>query len=294
MANKTEVTLTRVLNAPRELVYDVWTDPEHMKQWCGPTGFISPVCRVETKNGGKMYIEMQAPDHSIYPVHGYYHELVRPEKIVFVHDVRDEADKHLFDIWHTITFKAEGAQTVLTVHAEAQNIKPEAMHFVEGMEEGWTQCIDKLENYVATAGRGLVVSRVLNAPRELVFEAWTKPEHIKHWWGPNGFTNTIDKMEVRPGGEWELVMHGPDGKDYKNNSTFIEVVKPERLVISHDSGPKYVMTVTFTPYYDKTFLSISMQFETNEQRDAVVKSVGAAEGLVQNVDRLEHYLLKLK
>ena len=77
------------------------------------------------------------------------------------------------------------------------------------------------------ANRELGITRVLKAPRELVWKVWTDPEHIKHWWGPNGFTNTIFKMDVRPGGVWEFIMHGPDRTDYKNKHIYKEVVEPE-------------------------------------------------------------------
>src|SRR5678816_2044021 len=72
----------------------------------------------------------------------------------------------------------------------------------------------------STKDRELLLTRLLNAPIDLVWEVWTKPEHIAQWWGPNGFTNTITTMDVHPGGEWDLIMHGPDGIDYKNKSVF--------------------------------------------------------------------------
>jgi uncharacterized protein YndB with AHSA1/START domain len=79
---------------------------------------------------------------------------------------------------------------------------------------------------------------------------WTDPNHVAQWWGPKGFTNTIHEMDVRPGGVWRFVMHGPDGVDYQNKIVFIEVVKPERLVYDHVSGPKFHVTVTFTEQAD--------------------------------------------
>ena len=82
----------------------------------------------------------------------------------------------------------------------------------------------------STADREIRISRVLNAPIELVWEVWTDPDHIKNWWGPNGFTNTISKMDMRENGEWNLVMHGPDGTDYKNKSVFNKIVKHEKIV----------------------------------------------------------------
>src|SRR5882757_8916496 len=95
-----------------------------------------------------------------------------------------------------------------------------------------------------TADRELMLSRKLNAPIELVWEVWTKPEHIVNWWGPDGFTNTIHTMDVSPGGEWNLVMHGPDGTDYKNKSIFKEVIKYKKLVYEH-FAPNFIATVEF-------------------------------------------------
>src|SRR5258708_2942441 len=140
--------------------------------------------------------------------------------------------------------------------------------------------------------RELVISRLVNAPRKLVWEVWTKAEHIKHWWGPNGFTNTIDKMEVKPGGVWEFVMHGPDGKDYKNKSIFKEIIKPERIVFEY-IGPTFIATITFKEEGDKTFLRWHMLFETVEQFEQVVKTFKADEGLKQNVEKLAAYLAKM-
>src|SRR6185295_4920270 len=113
-----------------------------------------------------------------------------------------------------------------------------------------------------TTNRELKISRLLNAPRELVWKVWTEPEHIKHWWGPAGFTNTISKMEVKPGGEWEFVMHGPDGTDYKNKHIYKEVIKPEKLVIEHVTSPKFLITATFAEQGNKTLLTWRGLFES--------------------------------
>src|SRR4051794_12623895 len=91
----------------------------------------------------------------------------------------------------------------------------------------------------ATSDREIVATRVFDAPRELVFKAWTDPEHLAQWWGPTGFTNTFHEFDLRPGGVWRFVMHGPDGVDYKNENVFVEIVKPERIVFDHVSGPKF-------------------------------------------------------
>src|SRR5215510_5227672 len=113
-----------------------------------------------------------------------------------------------------------------------------------------------------TADREIVASRIFDAPRELVWKAWTDPHHVAQWWGPRGFRNTIREMDVRPGGVWQLVMHGPDGRDYQNKIVYVEVVKPERLVYDHVSGPQFRMSVSFTEAGGKTKIVVQMLFET--------------------------------
>lgn len=144
-----------------------------------------------------------------------------------------------------------------------------------------------------TADRELLISRTINAPVALVWEVWTQPEHIANWWGPNGFTNTITHMDVREGGEWNLVMHGPDGTDYKNKSIFKEIVLHKKIVYEH-FFPNFTATVEFEKQGDKTHLIWRMLFESREQFIAVVKAHKADEGLKQNVEKLEAYLQGLK
>ncbi len=141
--------------------------------------------------------------------------------------------------------------------------------------------------------REIVITRVFEAPRELVFQAWTDPRHVAQWWGPRGFTNTIHEMDVRPGGVWRFVMHGPDGTDYKNKIVFIEVVKPERLVYSHVSGPLFQMTVTFVEQGARTELTARMVFESAAERERVVKEFNAVEGLNQTLERLAEHITKM-
>ena len=118
--------------------------------------------------------------------------------------------------------------------------------------------LDRLAEHLEKQAREIVITRVFDAPRELVFEMWTDPKHLAHWYGPRGFTITIQEMDVRPGGEWNMIMHGPDGTNYPNHSVFTEVVKPERLVYVHDgrreggSNSDFEHTVTFEGQGDRT------------------------------------------
>src|SRR2546427_2533008 len=142
----------------------------------------------------------------------------------------------------------------------------------------------------ALAAREIVSTRVVGAARELVFKALTDPDHLVHWWGPKGFTNTFQDFDMRPGGIWRFVMHGPDGVDYKNKSVFVEVVKPERIVFQHVSGPQFQVTATFAEQAGKTRLTFQMLFEIAAECDKV--KVYAVEANNQNLDRLEAELAK--
>jgi uncharacterized protein YndB with AHSA1/START domain len=141
----------------------------------------------------------------------------------------------------------------------------------------------------------IIATRVFDAPRELVFEAWIDPKHLAQWWGPNGFTTTTHAIDVRPGGVWRFIMHGPDGRDYQNRITYDEIVKPERLVYSHGGGDdvepvRFKVTVTFDNLGGKTRLTMRMLFPSAAERDRVIKEYGADKGLVQTLARLEDYV----
>jgi uncharacterized protein YndB with AHSA1/START domain len=146
--------------------------------------------------------------------------------------------------------------------------------------------------------RELVFTRTLKAPRELVFEVWTNPNHVIHWWGPNGFTNTIQEMSVKPGGVWRFMMHGPDGTDYPNKIVFKEVIKPSLLTYYHGwdvedlkNDPRtFEVTVIFEAKGKTTELTMKMLFKSKEEVDKVVEKYGAVEGNKQTMDKLEEYL----
>jgi uncharacterized protein YndB with AHSA1/START domain len=141
------------------------------------------------------------------------------------------------------------------------------------------------------AAREIVSTRVVGAAREVVFKAFTDPDHLVHWWGPKGFTNTFHEFDLRPGGTWRFVMHGPDGVNYQNKSVFVEIVKPERLVFEHVSGPQFRMTIALAEQGGKSKITWRMLFESAAECGKVKKF--AVEANEQNFDRLEAELAKM-
>jgi len=135
----------------------------------------------------------------------------------------------------------------------------------------------------------IVSTRVFAAPRELVFEAFSNPDHLMHWWGPKGFANTFSEFDLRPGGAWRFTMHGPDGVDYQNAKDFVEVVKPERIVFQHlRPMHRFQMTMTFVELSGKTELTWRMLFESTTETIKLKSFI--TEANEQNVARLEAYL----
>jgi uncharacterized protein YndB with AHSA1/START domain len=308
-----ELILTRILGAPRSLVFKAWTDTKHMARWWGPRGFTNPVCELDVRPGGLIRIDMRGPDGTVYPMKGVFHKIIEPERLVFTSTaLEDEHGKPLFEILNTITFDDFNGITKLTLHARLVTrdfkLTPQAAAALAGMEQGWSESLyrlaDELDNiskaasaaFAATPDREIVISRVFDAPRELVWNAWTDPKQIVRWWGPRGFTTTIYEMDVRPDGTWRYTMHGPDGTNYPGECVFLEVVKYERIVFSHgggkEGGPRtnFRSTWTFDAEDDQTKVTIRMVFNSPEAREFVVKEHRAIEGGNQTLQRLGEFM----
>lgn len=135
----------------------------------------------------------------------------------------------------------------------------------------------------------LQISPVFDAPVEQVWQAWTHPDQIKNWWGPNGFTTTIHKMDLVPGGEWLLTLHGPDGTDFPNRSVFKEVIPGKRIVFEH-FAPNFMASIGFEGRGNQTVLTWSMRFESDKLFENILKHHNAEEGQRQNAERLRTFL----
>lgn len=142
---------------------------------------------------------------------------------------------------------------------------------------------------ITAADNEIVTTRVFDAPRETLFKAWTDPELLARWWGPKGFSNTIQEFDLRPGGAWRLVMRGPNGVEHPNESVFVEIVEPERLVFRHLSPVhEFLTTATFEDLGGSTRLVWRMRFTSAAEYERVQRYV--AEANEQNLDRLEAVL----
>ena len=304
-ATDRQIIISRVVDAPRELVWKAFTNPKHIVNWWGPRGFSTTIETMDVRVNGEWKLTMVGPDGARYPNRYVFTEIVEPGRVVLSHSGRREGGPDVTTV-KTWTFETmENGRTQVTFCIEFPSAAERDSGVKEfGIIEGTRQTLTRLDEHLASmraTDRQIIVSRVVDAPRELVWEAFTNPKHVVNWWGPRGFSTTIEVMDVRVGGEWKHTMIGPDGTRYPNHHIYKELAKPQRIVLSHgghrEGGPEIsaVATWTFETLEDgKTRVTGTMEFPSIDERDLVVKDYGAIEGGKQTLARLDEFLPQLK
>lgn len=419
-----DLVLTRWVPAPRALVWSAWTDPARLAAWWGPHDFTAPRCEVDARPGGLMRIDMRAPDGTIYPMSGEFHELSPPERLVFTSAALDTAGAKMFEVRQTVTLAERDGGTMLTLRAEVVAMHhPDAANYLSQMELGWSSSLDKFalrvreeaegvlivtRRFAATpeqvfdawldpvslgkwlfatptgvmrtveadprvggrfliaeqrgavlaehhgeyrvierphrlvfafadtaaaakseitveieavaggalltlthrldpawqaysdkvrggwtmilqslelalaADRTMTISRLIAAPRALVWRAWTDPAHLPRWWGPKGFTCETAEIAIRPCGTWRFIMRGPDGTAYRNRIYFEALHAPDRITyVIDDDGVGEVKPfrgiATFEEREGGTLVTMRVIFDSAATLQAVAR-FGAKEG----------------
>lgn len=235
-----EFVITRILDAPRAIVFRAWTDPKHMAAWWGPQTFTNPTCELDPRPAGKWYIQMRGADGIDHPCQGVYREVAPPERLVFTID-----HSSLPDEWHdlvnpqrdktqgkpplegvaTVTFEERGGKTKLTIRVRYESALIRDSLLKMGMNEGWAQSLDKLAVEVATDKRPLVIERTLNASPAVVWKAITDKDAMKRWY--------FDLAEFQPRVGFEFQFTGEDkGVTYLHHCRVTEVIPEKRLAYS--------------------------------------------------------------
>lgn len=308
---KSELVITRIFDAPRELVWKAWTEPELVKRWWGPEFFTAPFVRIDLRVGGSYLSAMRSPDGRDYWSTGIYREIIPPERIVCTDSFSDEQGNVVpashygmdgdwqMELLVTVTFEEQRGRTKFTLRHEG---------FPSGEQrdlakDGWSTSLDKLEKVleaeksrraktvlVAEPGKQEAsVIRIFDAPRERVFGAFTDPDLMTRWWAPKMFTIIIDTLDVRPGGVWRILNRDAEGNEYAFHGVYHEVTKPSRLVYTFEfeGMPGHVLLgiVTFEDLDGRTKLTEKSVFESVEDRDGMI-SAGMEEGAPETMDRL--------
>ena len=314
-AKETELAITRVFDAPRELVWKAWTDPDQVARWWGPKGFTAPSCTIDFRVGGKYLFCMRSPEGKDYWSTGVYREITPLKKIVCTDSFADEEGNVVpathygmspdiqLEMLVTVVLEDLGGKTKMTLRHAGLPAGPHQ----DGAQQGWSESFDKLEASLAEGPSGtefvtdrgkrkLVMSRVFNAPRERVFRAYTDPRLIPQWWGPRSQTTTVETMDVRKGGGWRYLGRDPDGTEYAFRGEYREVVPPERLVstFEFEGMPGHIVEeiATFEERGARTKLTSTSLFESVEDLDGMLQS-GMESGARETWDRLEELLAKM-
>jgi uncharacterized protein YndB with AHSA1/START domain len=242
-----EIAMTRVFNAPRRLVFDAWTKPELVKQWLlGPPGWTMPVCEIDLRVGGRYRFVWRGPDGAEMGMGGVHKEIVVPERIV---------NTQLFDqdwtggetIGTLLLVEHDGKTTVTnSVLYSSKEARDNALKsgMADGVEMGYVR-LDKLlasgKNTANVERRDLVVTRVFDAPVERVWKAWTDPQQVMQWWGPNGFTSPSAQMDFREGGTSLVCMRASKefgGQDFYSTWAYTKIIPMRSIEYIHNLADK--------------------------------------------------------
>jgi len=314
--NSNDLMIVRIFDAPRELVWKAWTEPENVKRWWGPKGFTSPVSKIDLRVGGRSLYAMRSPEGKDFWSTGVYREIVPFERIVATDSFADEngnivpaSHYGLSGVWPlellvTVTFEEQSGRTKFTLRHVG--LPPGEMSDLT--KAGWNESFDKLEKVleeeksrrektvlIAEPGKQeSSIIRIFDAPCERVFRASTDPKLIPRWWGPRRYTTTIDRMDVRPGGSWRFIQRDADGNEFAFHGVYHEI-SPRRLVqtMEFEGMPGHVLLeiVTFEDIGGKTRMVEKSVFESVEDRDGMLKS-GMEEGAIETTDRLAELVEK--
>jgi uncharacterized protein YndB with AHSA1/START domain len=303
-----ELVITRVFDAPRELVFKAWTEPERLRRWWGPHGWTNPTCEVDLRPGGAWRIVMRAPEGGEHPCGGVYREIKEPSRLVFTNIAMDGEGNPVLDGLTTVTLEEVEGKTKLTLQTRATGLVSYAAQMLAGMEMGWTQTLERLEQFISPkqsaltvtlpSDREILLTRVFHAPRALVFETMTKPEHVMRWWGPRNTTLSVCEIDFRPGGAWRYVVQLPNGKSMVFKGVYHEIVPPERLVATECfdepsvGSPEWLSTVTLEEHHGKTTLTTRVLHKSVENRNGHLQS-GMEPGASETFDRLAELLESL-
>ncbi|MBI3664125.1 MAG: SRPBCC domain-containing protein [Acidobacteria bacterium] len=309
-----EIVITRVFDAPRKLVWEAWTDPKHVVHWWGPRGFTTTIQEMDVRPGGVWRHIMRGPDGTDYPNKSVFTEVVKPERIVYSHGggKKGGPGAHFEATW---TFDAQGDKTKVTIRMVFPSAADRDKVVKEyGAIEGGKQTLERLAEHLAkmsAADSEFVITRVFDAPRELVWKAWTESERLAKWWGPKGFTMLVGKLNLRPGGAFHYGMRAPTGQEMWGKFVYREIVAPERLVFTvsfsdeaggltrHPLAPNWPLEVlnvlTFAEHQGKTTVTITgipINATELERKTFEDGHKSMQQGFTGTLDQLADYLAK--
>jgi uncharacterized protein YndB with AHSA1/START domain len=239
------ITITRLVSAPRDLVFKVMTQAKHIDAWWGPDGFRNETHEMNFFPGGLWRYSMHGPDGKDWPNWIRYKVITPPELIIYDHG-GEIGEPAMFE--GCIALEAKGGKTLVTLSLTFPTAQAREATVKFGAVEGGEQNLARLDAYVQQAelrnlpgleDRPFIIARTYDAPRELVFDCFTKVGHLEKWWGPKGVTIVNASLDLRPGGMFHYAMKAGDALMW-GRQVYREITPPERIVLinsfSDESG----------------------------------------------------------
>lgn len=225
-----EIAITRIYDAPIEAVWDAWTDPEQVAKWWGPRGFTLTTHSKDFRVGGHWTYTMHGPDGTDYPNKTIYHEVEEHSKLVYDHGGNDDRPP-LFRV--TVLFSETDGKTRMdmTMALETAEAAAQTREFIK--KAGGNATWDRLAEYLGKLSSGkeqFVINRSFDAPIALMYEMWTKPEHIAQWLAPAGFTMEFLPSKDEAEGSTFYFMTNGNGVDFYGRKRMLESHAPDRLM----------------------------------------------------------------
>ena len=290
-----EITILKTFRAPIDRVYAALTDSSQISSWWGPDGYSAPKVESDPHSGGELTILMCGPEDFREEIHAKYVEVSAPSYIEVESEVFDGKGNLLIQSRHKFTLKDLGNVTEVIFNATATVYGPNRHIPLAGMYPGWNQSLQKLDDLIEVRlDRTIVIGRLISATASRVFQAWTNPDHLSRWWGPDGFTVTTRSFSATPGGLWDFIFHGPDGSNYENQIIFEQLIEPCLVVYSH-SSPKssdanFKSIVLIDEMLDKTVVSMRLVFDSKQKLEENIARFNSIDGANQTLARLDGYL----
>jgi uncharacterized protein YndB with AHSA1/START domain len=238
-----DMVIIHKFDAPRELVYKIYTDPNLIPEWWGPRNLTTKVEKMELRPGGIWRYIQQDPQNNIFAFHGVYHSLELNKQIISTFEW-EGMPGHVILV--TTNFEDEGNRTIVTQQDVFQSVQDRDGMMQQGMEQGTIEGDERFNELLARLNSGqrvgehlehqaegtgcITITREFDAPRELVWDRWTDPNQYMCWWGPKDFTSPYAKFDLHVGGKYLSCMRGPDGKEYWDTGIYEEISEPSRIV----------------------------------------------------------------
>jgi uncharacterized protein YndB with AHSA1/START domain len=298
-ADEALIIVRRRFQAPPELVFRAWTDAELLRQWwLGPEGMVMLRCEIDARKGGTWRMEQQDRDGNIYAFHGEYLEFDPPRGLSQTFRMDMEGLRDDPPIRETLQFSKDGDGTLVTARSLCPSMDARTGMMASGMEDGMKASFDRLVDVLAQeqAADAFTIDRVFDAPVDLVWQCFTRREHVDIWMLPERFALIEQDADVSVGGQWWSKMRDQaDGAEWHVGGTYREVVENERLVFTHrwthspmGGSSEHLIAIDFEESHGRTH----MRFVMSGLPDIASRD-GHREGWTQTLGHLEQHIANL-